>query len=161
MASYNFPLSLLSCWDWCVNSSQSFTCWSLINDIAAKVVQTYYNIYSNANDIAATLSYGKVLVTWTISYISLTLATTLICTILIICRIIFVGRANHGGIRSYRGVIEILVESALLYSIALLILTGLMASDNIGSSYGDMIAATARVGVYYTLVFLSEHFYRS
>ncbi|PBK66596.1 hypothetical protein ARMSODRAFT_1005993 [Armillaria solidipes] len=44
----------------------------------AKVVQTYYYIYSNANDITATLSYGKVIVAWTISYISLTLATTLL-----------------------------------------------------------------------------------
>ncbi len=45
----------------------------------------------------------------------------------------------------YRGVIEILVESALLYSITLLVYTGFVASNNSGGSYVDILTAVARV----------------
>ncbi|PBK95109.1 hypothetical protein ARMGADRAFT_925759, partial [Armillaria gallica] len=59
---------------------------------------------------------------WTMVYLSLGLAVTLMCMILIVFRIVTVGRANRqttlGG---YWAVIEIVVESAGLLSIILVI----------------------------------------
>ncbi|SJK99190.1 uncharacterized protein ARMOST_02480 [Armillaria ostoyae] len=109
----------------------------------AKVIQTYHYIHDSTNEISDTMSY-KVVAMWTISHLSLTVATTMICTILIICRIFISGSASHGGMQVYRGVIEILVESALLYSTTLFVYTGLVARNNTGGSYVEIVAAVAR-----------------
>ncbi len=116
---------------------------------AAGALQLYYTIYDSTNNLADVISYTKFEMKWAITYFSLTLATTMICTILIICRIFLISRINHGSIQLYRGVIEILVESALLYSITLLILTGLVASNSFGASYVCIITAITRVSIYY------------
>ncbi len=53
-----------------------------------------------------------------------TLGTNILCTTLIVARIIYVARRQRGimgGIRTYRGVIEIVVESATLYSVMFLV----------------------------------------
>ncbi|KAF9021344.1 hypothetical protein BDZ89DRAFT_1163821 [Hymenopellis radicata] len=50
---------------------------------------------------------------WNIVYYSMTVATNILCTGSIVLRIIYI----NGKIRTYRGIIEILVESAMLYSI--------------------------------------------
>ncbi|KAK0493577.1 hypothetical protein EDD18DRAFT_405995 [Armillaria luteobubalina] len=109
----------------------------------AKVVQTYHYIHDSTNAISDTMSY-KIEARWTISHLSLTVATTMICTILIICKIFISGSANHGVIQAYRGVIEILVESALLYSATLFVYTGFVARNNPGGSYVEIVAAAAR-----------------
>ncbi|KAK0496163.1 hypothetical protein EDD18DRAFT_1353828 [Armillaria luteobubalina] len=57
-------------------------------------------------------------------YLSLILVTTIWCTILIIYRILTVGRASNGiggGLGVYRHVIEVLVESSVLYSSILIL----------------------------------------
>ncbi|PBK83504.1 hypothetical protein ARMGADRAFT_1089349 [Armillaria gallica] len=54
-----------------------------------------------------------------------TLGTNILCTALIVARIIYVARGHRGimgAIRTYRGVLEILVESAALYSIIYVLL---------------------------------------
>lgn len=56
---------------------------------------------------------------WRIIYISLTVTVNLLSTGLILFRIVRV--TGVGQARTYRGVIEILVESAILYSLAHLI----------------------------------------
>ncbi|KAK0439490.1 uncharacterized protein EV420DRAFT_1650848 [Desarmillaria tabescens] len=117
---------------------------------ATKVFQTYHYVHDNTNNIADTNSY-HIETMWTISYLSLSVATTMVCTILIMIRIFVAGRANHGGIQLYRGVIEILVESALLYSVTLLIYTVFIAINNPGGSYFDVIAPVAR-GIAPTLI---------
>ncbi|KAK0465892.1 uncharacterized protein EV420DRAFT_799764 [Desarmillaria tabescens] len=53
-------------------------------------------------------------------YTSFILATTLWCTLLIIYRIVTVAQIGN-GVRAYRNVIEILVESSALYSIFLIL----------------------------------------
>ncbi|KAF8915743.1 hypothetical protein CPB85DRAFT_1432753 [Mucidula mucida] len=50
---------------------------------------------------------------WNIVYYSMTVATNILCTGSIVLRIIYISRT----IRTYRGIIEILVESAMLYSV--------------------------------------------
>ncbi|KAK0238341.1 hypothetical protein EDD85DRAFT_505280 [Armillaria nabsnona] len=63
---------------------------------------------------------------WAVATIAATLATNVLCTTLIITRIIGVARRQRSmlsmGLRTYRGVLEILVESAALYSISYLLL---------------------------------------
>ncbi len=83
-------------------------------------------------------------------YSCLILATTLWCTFFIIYRILTVGWTSHGGIRIYRHVIEILVESSVLYSASLILYLGLFAHDSSNSAliYWDSVAAFARVSKY-------------
>ncbi|PBK59823.1 hypothetical protein ARMSODRAFT_1027114 [Armillaria solidipes] len=86
-------------------------------------------------------------------YSCLILATTLWCTFSIIYRILTVGWASRGGIRIYRHVIEILVESSVLYSASLILYLCLFAHDSSNSAliYWDSVAAFAR-GVAPTLL---------
>ncbi len=73
------------------------------------------------------MSSGDDVVTkWAVATIATTLGTNVLCTTLIITRIIGVARRQRGmfgiGLRTYRGVLEILVESAALYSTSYLLL---------------------------------------
>ncbi|PBK83514.1 hypothetical protein ARMGADRAFT_1170497 [Armillaria gallica] len=61
---------------------------------------------------------------WVVATIASTFGTNILCTTLIVARIIYVARGHRGimgGIRTYRGVLEILVESAALYSITFVV----------------------------------------
>ncbi|PBK63217.1 hypothetical protein ARMSODRAFT_546589 [Armillaria solidipes] len=89
-----------------------------------------------------------------ILYLAFILATTLWCTLMIIFRILSVGRASTGSgrpFRVYRHVIEILVESSALYAMFLLLEMVLVASQNTADYYMDDMAAFAR-GVAPTLL---------
>ncbi|PBK70157.1 hypothetical protein ARMSODRAFT_956238 [Armillaria solidipes] len=94
------------------------------------------NIYAS---VESTATQG---VTWITVYLSLSLGTTLFCTTLIIYRIIRVGRYpdNSGtSLSAYRGVIEILVESALLYAISLIFWMAFLLENYPASPYPEMI----------------------
>ncbi|KAK0186136.1 hypothetical protein F5146DRAFT_962783 [Armillaria mellea] len=81
-------------------------------------------------------------VQWLTMYLSLSLGTTLFCTILIIYRIITVGRSSN-SVGAYRRVIEILVESASLYAISLIFWMAFnLLSDN-AAFYPEMIYVSA------------------
>ncbi len=108
-----------------------------------KGFQVYYTFHSLQETIQDQ-SYYKNLNVWVISYISCNLATTTLCTLLIIYRIITVSYRGM-GIQSFRGIIEIIVESALIYSIALLVYIVLVAYNSFGGQYADILAAYARV----------------
>ncbi|KAK0203233.1 hypothetical protein DFS33DRAFT_971305 [Desarmillaria ectypa] len=73
-----------------------------------------------------TVSSGdQIAIKWALATMATTLGTNILCTILIVARIIHVARAHRGvmgSIRTYRGVIEVLVESAALYSIIYVVL---------------------------------------
>lgn len=86
-------------------------------------------------------------------YSCLILATTLWCTFSIIFRIWTVVRASRADIGIYCHIIEILVESSLLYSASLILYLGLFAHDSSNSAliYWDSVAAFAR-GVAPTLL---------
>ncbi|KAK0448487.1 uncharacterized protein EV420DRAFT_1711847 [Desarmillaria tabescens] len=86
-----------------------------------------------------------------ILYISFSLATTLFCTLLIIYRIWRVGQINNGGLRVYGHMIEVLVESAALFSISLILYVVLDASNSSAYYYIDRLAAILR-GVTPTLL---------
>ncbi|PBK61404.1 hypothetical protein ARMSODRAFT_1025723 [Armillaria solidipes] len=80
-------------------------------------------------------------------YSSFTLATTLWCTFLIIYRIVTIARAAGeagDGLRAYRHVLEVLVESSALYSVFLILCTAFFARNSIILGYFDVLARIAR-----------------
>ncbi|PBK98885.1 hypothetical protein ARMGADRAFT_1073826 [Armillaria gallica] len=82
-------------------------------------------------------------VSYLVFYLSCILATTLWCTILIVFRIVTVIRVNNGpnsGLGDYRHLIEVLVESSALHSVALIIYVALEVSYNPSSIYLDALA---------------------
>ncbi|KAK0473011.1 hypothetical protein IW261DRAFT_1611377 [Armillaria novae-zelandiae] len=85
--------------------------------------------------------YGSI--EWTTIYLSLVLATTLMCTLLIVYRILSVGGIK-AGFRTYRGVVEVIVESAALYSIALIIDISLIVRNELSGGYADIITASIK-----------------
>ncbi|PBK98883.1 hypothetical protein ARMGADRAFT_1059233 [Armillaria gallica] len=76
-----------------------------------------------------------------VTYISCILATTLWCTILIVIRILTVTRGVNSRLGDYHHIIEVLVESSALHSVALIIYIALEASNNVASVYIDTLAA--------------------
>ncbi|KAK0501044.1 hypothetical protein EDD18DRAFT_788412 [Armillaria luteobubalina] len=73
---------------------------------------------------------------------SFTLASTLWCTLLIICRIVILVQPSRLG--AYRRVIEILVESSALYAISLILFVAFYARNDAIFYYFDVLSAIAR-----------------
>ncbi|KAK0199288.1 hypothetical protein DFS33DRAFT_1388789 [Desarmillaria ectypa] len=120
--------------------------------IASRVMYIYH-YFMDASNIAAPTTYDA-FHPWMILYISFILSTTILCTILIIYRIIKVtSHTGRGcaGIQSYKGAIEILAESALLYSLALLLEAIFLFHDSSAWDYIDIVAGVVR-GIAPTLV---------
>ncbi|KAK0453999.1 uncharacterized protein EV420DRAFT_1243231, partial [Desarmillaria tabescens] len=80
-------------------------------------------------------------------YLSFVLATTILCTTLIIYRILTVGRASDGiggGVGVYRHVIEVLIESSALYSVFLILLVAFEVHGDWAGYYFDAISGIVR-----------------
>lgn len=95
------------------------------------VIAYYVQFYASAVDTNITAS---VLTSWNMAATSLTLATNIIGTALIIIRIV---RVTGVGSRTYAGIIEILVESSLLYSFTNLVYLALYVHDIYASYVSD------------------------
>ncbi|PBK88050.1 hypothetical protein ARMGADRAFT_1085026 [Armillaria gallica] len=109
----------------------------LIAEIVIKSVQIYHLIH-DALDID--LSVYNDTTDWLTMYLSLSLAATLMCTLLIVYRILSVGGVK-AGLRTYRGVVEVIVESAALSSTMLVIYTSLNTRNELCTGYADVIAS--------------------
>ncbi|KAK0432377.1 hypothetical protein EV421DRAFT_1910987 [Armillaria borealis] len=122
--------------------------------IATAAKSIYIYDYVNINvSLQATMSVGSFAI-WVILYASFILTTTILCTILIIYQIIKVvscTECGRVGIQSYRGVIEILVESASLYSFVLLLNVILTARGILAADYIDIVASVMQ-GITPTIV---------
>ncbi len=123
----------------------------ILNNEAAKsmYIYNYFDDFVSLQATASTDTFAK----WPILYASFALSTTILCTILIIYRIInVVIRTEQGraGIQSYRGAIEILVESASLYSLTLLIYIIFFACGTLVSEYIDDVSMVIRVCLFLT-----------
>ncbi|SJL18438.1 uncharacterized protein ARMOST_22027 [Armillaria ostoyae] len=93
---------------------------------------------------------------WALATMATTLGTNILCTALIVGRIIYVARRHRGimgGIRTYRGVIEILVESAALYSIIYVVLMILYPLKGSGLMYPQSLSYPV-TGIAPTLIIL-------
>ncbi len=90
--------------------------------------------------------------TCTAIYISLILATTLLCTLLILYRILSIEWAKPKlestrtySFGTYGNVIEIIVESVALYSAALIVYVVFVFQDEVDSGYPDSIGEVMKV----------------
>ncbi|KAK0226792.1 hypothetical protein EDD85DRAFT_795112 [Armillaria nabsnona] len=110
-----------------------------------KGIETYHN-YFNSTDIKNSLNWSCRVIDFAMPYLALTLTVTIWCTSLLLYRIISVVGSGHGvGIRSYRGVIEALVESAALYSAILIIDVAFLARNIFGRVYVDVLGITMKI----------------
>ncbi|KAK0238338.1 hypothetical protein EDD85DRAFT_505171 [Armillaria nabsnona] len=107
----------------------------VICEIVCGGILTIHQFMVSVNDSIA--------IKWALVTMAMTLGNHILCTALIVARIIHVARGHRGimgGIRTYRGVIEILVESAALYSIIYLVLMILYPfQGNTGFMYAQML----------------------
>ncbi|KAK0219990.1 hypothetical protein IW262DRAFT_1461157 [Armillaria fumosa] len=115
----------------------------LISGIVCKLLNTWH-WYTTGSDYVLIF----------VLYLSLILATTIWCTTLIIYRILTVERASNGiggGFGVYRHVIEVLVESSVLYSSILILDMALEARGSQADYYVDVMAGIVR-GIAPTLI---------
>jgi len=89
--------------------------------IICTMLTTAFSIIAIYQTVTGT-SFGAVGVDYATALYSTSLATTLYCTGVIVYRIVQIGNRSRAGpgLSSYRGVIEILVESSALYCVATL-----------------------------------------
>ncbi|SJL15915.1 uncharacterized protein ARMOST_19423 [Armillaria ostoyae] len=123
----------------------------MLDNGVVKVIYIYH--YFNRASVQASTSYSTYAI-WIILYISFILATTILCTVLIIYRIIKVvsyTERGRAGIQSYRGAIEILVESASLYSFVLILFIIFITHQTSIGNYLDTVASVIR-GIAPTMV---------
>ncbi|KAJ7629076.1 hypothetical protein FB45DRAFT_1059684 [Roridomyces roridus] len=102
--------------------------------LGGKYIQATILIYNNPRSNPGT-NFG-------ISYMSLSLGTTCVCTILIIYRIMMMSNRGTRRARGYTRVIEMMVESALLYSVTLVVfLPYLIADFDVNKVYPSVVVA--------------------
>ncbi|KAG6864964.1 hypothetical protein C0991_005913 [Blastosporella zonata] len=125
--------------------------------VICTMLTTAFSIIAIYRTVTATY-FGAVGVDYATALYSTSLATTLYCTTAIVYRIVLVGRYSRVGyrLRSYRGAIEILVESSMLYFIATLFalvayITNPSASEY-ASAFWTSVTVCLKAGIAPTLV---------
>ncbi len=126
----------------CFNLNNLFNGSSSVN--VNTVSRGIVNYYENVEDTPPRALYTLKIVNWAVLYASLILATLLWCTIFIIYRILRVGGVT-AGMRVYHRVIEMLVESAALYSAVLVIILVLDVRNELAGGYVEEVAIAIRV----------------
>ncbi|KAK0432303.1 hypothetical protein EV421DRAFT_2040738 [Armillaria borealis] len=92
------------------------------------------------SDIGSTGAFAAD-IDWALIYLSLTLVTTLLCTLLIVYRIVRLA----SGVSSYGRIIEIVIESSAMYSLTLIVYLALVARNLESAYYVDIIVAYIKV----------------
>ncbi|KAK0185442.1 hypothetical protein F5146DRAFT_1070198 [Armillaria mellea] len=106
----------------------------------AKSMQINSVFINTTSDISNTGGFAAN-INWAVIYLSLTLATTLLCTLLIVYRIVQLA----SGISSYGKIMEIVIESSAMYSLTLIVYLALVARNLESSYYADIIMAYIKV----------------
>ncbi|KAK0433267.1 hypothetical protein EV421DRAFT_1441565 [Armillaria borealis] len=109
----------------------------------SRVIVAYYSTFVPAESKSPLALFFENTVSWSVLYSSLILATLLWCTSLIIYRIWRVG-GPAGRIHVYQRVIEILVESASLYSAVLVVLVVFEARNELAGTYIEDLTTAIR-----------------
>ncbi|KAK0460467.1 uncharacterized protein EV420DRAFT_1762739 [Desarmillaria tabescens] len=92
--------------------------------------------------------WGSNSINWGIAYYSMTLSTTVICTALIVFRLTRASRTGKSlrfGPDPYHKVMEIMVESAALYVVALAVYIPFIATNSPYSNYPQVVLASVTV----------------
>ncbi|KAK0448985.1 uncharacterized protein EV420DRAFT_1647263 [Desarmillaria tabescens] len=138
----SFYLALLDC------VGAVLACCARSNDLhysGSRVFVLYYDFASQSDGEygSASILYTLKSVNWAVLYSSLVLATLLWCTILIVYRILIVSGIAT-GIRVYRRVIEIMVDSASLYSAVIIVLLVFEVHNEVVGNYLTSISVGMR-----------------
>ncbi|KAK0433242.1 hypothetical protein EV421DRAFT_1741691 [Armillaria borealis] len=110
-------------------------------NLASRGIITFYSV--SGPILPPRALFLENMVSWSVLYSSLILATLLWCTILIIYRIWRVG-ATAGRMHVYQRVIEMLVESASLYSAVLVVLLAFEVRNEVAGQYIQGLAIAMR-----------------
>ncbi|KAK0472628.1 hypothetical protein IW261DRAFT_1570712 [Armillaria novae-zelandiae] len=105
-----------------------------IASIVMKAMQmrsTFYNLPDNINEVGQFAAE----IDWSLLYIVLMLATTLVCTLLIIYRIVQHSRRTNISLK----IIGMLIESSASYSLSLIVYFVLVSKNSESSYYADTI----------------------
>ncbi|KAK0439679.1 uncharacterized protein EV420DRAFT_1733612 [Desarmillaria tabescens] len=100
--------------------------------------------------------WGSDSIKWGVAYYSMTLSTTIICTVLIVYRLVQASTTSLSlsiAVNPYYRVMEIMVESAVLYVIALVIYIPFIATNNPNSLYPQVVLVSV-TGIAPTLILL-------
>ncbi|KIY63816.1 hypothetical protein CYLTODRAFT_446378 [Cylindrobasidium torrendii FP15055 ss-10] len=92
------------------------------------------------------LNWGLHAVNWGTAFFACSLATTLVCTGLIMWRL-----ARMQVLQTYSGVVEVLVESAAMYALALIVFMAFLVRDDPGNVYAQPLLISA-AGIAPTLI---------
>ncbi|KAK0492339.1 hypothetical protein EDD18DRAFT_1109086 [Armillaria luteobubalina] len=106
----------------------------------AKSLQIRSTFINTTSDIGNTGGFAAQ-IDWALIYLSLTLATTLLCTLLIVYRIVRLA----SGVSSYGKIVEIVIESSAMYSLTLIVYLALVARNLDSAYYADIIMAYIKV----------------
>ncbi len=82
-------------------------------------------------------------INWSLIYIVLHLTTTLMCTLLIVYRIV---RFAH-RLFLFRHIISALIESAMIYTLMLIVYLALVGRNLMAAYYADIVAAYVKVKI--------------
>ncbi|PBK82514.1 hypothetical protein ARMGADRAFT_732030 [Armillaria gallica] len=100
--------------------------------------------------------WGSNSINWGVAYYCMTLSTTVICTTLIVYRLArasMIGKSLHFVPNPYHQVMEIMVESAALYVVALAVYIPFIARNSPYSNYPQVVLASV-TGIAPTLILL-------
>uniref|UniRef100_A0A0W0G5V6 Transmembrane protein n=1 Tax=Moniliophthora roreri TaxID=221103 RepID=A0A0W0G5V6_MONRR len=90
--------------------------WIIVVPIISTMLMTAFSIIAIYQTVTST-SFGAVGVDYATALYSSTLATTIFCTCAIVYRIVTISKDSN-NLRTYRGVMEVFVESSALYCVA-------------------------------------------
>ncbi|KAK0435560.1 hypothetical protein EV421DRAFT_1986623 [Armillaria borealis] len=112
--------------------------------IITRGIITYYSSFGPVENMSLQAVYlEKIRVNWAVLYSSSILATLLWCTIFIVYRILRVG-GIAAGMRVYHSLIEMLVESASLYSAVIVVLLVFEVRSEAAEIYIEELAIATR-----------------
>ncbi|KAK0472646.1 hypothetical protein IW261DRAFT_1661314 [Armillaria novae-zelandiae] len=111
-----------------------------IAGIVAKSLQILSIFFNTTSNIGNSGGFAAD-IDWALIYLSLTLATTLLCTLLIVYRIVRLA----SGVSSYRKIVEMVIESSAMYSLTLIVYLALVARNLESAYYVDIITAYVKV----------------
>ncbi|PBK62101.1 hypothetical protein ARMSODRAFT_1025038 [Armillaria solidipes] len=104
-----------------------------------KAMQMFSDIRTVGNNISESVSFATE-IDWPLIYIVLSLTTTLMCTLLIVYRIV---RFAH-RLLLFRRIISALIESAMIYTLTLTVYLALVGRQMTTAYYADIVATYAR-----------------
>ncbi len=110
--------------------------------LAIKLVQMFNDIHTLTDDSPEKGQFAPE-IDWSLIYIILMLAKTLICTLLIIYCIIQKAREMSAS----RKIIEMLIQSSAMYSLSLIIYLALVSRNLEAGYYADIFVAYIKVSL--------------